>query len=107
MLEGPSISVAPKVNFSALFTFLVRWYAGAVSLTSKKVISEVKSEFQNQFNSCWKDHPFLLHPRFISQLSSLFWLGGMSVLLACPPGDVIFAQLACPLGDIMFCLCQE
>jgi hypothetical protein len=24
------------------------------------------------------------------------------VLLACPPGDVIFAQLACTLNDVIF-----
>jgi hypothetical protein len=26
----------------------------------------------------------------------IFWLSGMTVLLVCPPGDVIFDQLACP-----------
>jgi hypothetical protein len=41
------------------------------------------------------------------QLCLLFWPSGMPVLLACPPGDVILAQLAGPLNDVIFCLHRE
>jgi hypothetical protein len=44
----------------------------------------------------------LLRDRLVTQICLLFWLGGMTALFACPPVDVILAQLACPLNDVIF-----
>jgi hypothetical protein len=53
----------------------------------------------------------LTFPMFIEiKVSSAFfnfWSAGITVLLACPQGDIIFAQLACPVHDIIFCLHWE
>jgi hypothetical protein len=46
----------------------------------------------------WANEQSMYSLMSIVSFSLLFWLGGMQVLLACPSGDVIFAQLACPLN---------